>query len=179
MLINNAGVGAAGRFEEESTELIDYMIQLNIRALVLLTRLFIPELKKHPQAYILNMGSLGALMPTPYKSIYCSSKSFIFDFSRALREELRKTSIKVSVVNPGAVPTNPHVIERINNGGIIAKASSIPSEILVRKAITRMMRGKVVIIPGFMINLYLVIGYMIPLKIRIRLIGNIFRRKNT
>lgn len=177
VLINNAGIGAAGSFANESVDGIDYMLHLNVRSLVLLTRLFIPELKKHKQAYILNMSSLGALMPTAYKAVYCSTKTFIFYFTRAIREELRKTNIKVTVLLPAAIPTNKHVIERIKNGGAFAKASAIPAEKLARIAIDKLLKGRVVVIPGFLTNLFRFFGTLIPLQLRIRMLGNIIRKE--
>jgi len=178
VLINNAGIGAAGSFANESIDEIDYMLQLNVRSLVLLTRLFIPELKKHKKAYILNMSSFGALIPTPYKTVYCSTKTFIFYFSRAIREELRKTNVKVTVLLPAAIPTNKQVIERIEKGGPFAKASAIPADKLARIAIDKLLKGKVVIIPGFVTNFYRFFGTLIPLQLRIRMVGNVFKRDN-
>jgi len=178
ILINNAGIGASRSFESESLEDVDYMIHLNIRTVVLLTNLFIPELLKHTKAYILNMSSLCALLPTPYKSIYCSSKAFIYNFSRAIREELRHTGIKVSVILPAAIPTNKEVIERINTGGNLAKASTISADELAQQAMRKLFKEKAVIIPGSVTNIGVVIAKLIPRPIRIRLIANIVYKKD-
>ena len=176
VIINNAGIGAAGSFANESVEDIDYMLHLNIRSLVILTRLFIPELKKHKQAYILNMSSIGGLIPTAYKAVYCATKTFIFYFSRAIREELRKTNVKVTVLLPAAIPTNKHVIERIENGGVIAKLTAMPAEQLARIAIDKLLNGRVVVIPGFLTNLFRFFGTLIPLQLRIRMLGNVIKK---
>ena len=70
ILINNAGLAGASVFEESDLNYIDARIMVNIRAMVMLMRLFIPVLKTHTSSYIMNVGSLAGFFPIPYKSLY-------------------------------------------------------------------------------------------------------------
>ena len=113
ILVNNAGIAGTSVFENSTLEYSNTRIQLNIRALVLMCRLFISDLKKSPTSYILNIGSLSAYYAIPYKSVYAASKAFVVSFSTALNDELKDTSIFVSVVCPNGVETNKGTFKRI------------------------------------------------------------------
>jgi len=89
ILVNNAGIGYEGPVEGYSRMQIDNILMLNVRAVTMLTMLFIPGLKTHERSYILNMSSFGCYFPTAYKSIYLASKSYIFYFTRAIASELK------------------------------------------------------------------------------------------
>ena len=108
-LINNAGIGHQGRFEETGLDFYENMLQLNVVAVVKLSQLFVPVLKKLPKAHIVNVSSLAGFFPVPYKSVYGATKSFIVSFSQALREELKDTSVKVTCLCPCFVPTSKTV----------------------------------------------------------------------
>ena len=147
-LINNAGFGGVGPFEEYSFDYVNRMLDLNVRATTNLTHFFIPELKKNAPSYILNSASMIANFPCPYKTIYAATKVYVKSFTRALREELKPYNIKVSVLLPGATPTNKIVRDQIENGGFFFKISVTNVERVVRKAITRTLKGQAVIVPG-------------------------------
>jgi len=148
MLINNAGKGHLGSFTDYQHTFYEKMIRLNIESVVLLTRLFLPEMKKLERAYIMNLGSIASFYPIPYKIVYAGSKSFIFSFSRALKEELRNTGVRVSVLCPGPIITNQEVIQRIRLGGFWARLSAMQPSKMARIAIDQTIKGNAVIIPG-------------------------------
>jgi short-subunit dehydrogenase len=177
MLINNAGIGHSGRLEKHTLENIADMIDLNIRSLVLLTRLFIPELKKHKHSYILNMASLGGYKPVPYKSVYSATKTYVYNFTRAIHIELKNTSVKVSVCAPGAVTTNPKVIERIRAGGFFARISRLSPQQVASYSIPRLLKGKVVIVPGLLNRTLLVLNSFVPMRLQLKLLDVLFRNE--
>ena len=113
ILVNNAGVGGSMPFKESSVEYLDAIILLNVRALALITRQMLSELKKHSSAYILNVASLAAFSPIPYKTVYPASKAFVYSFSRSLKEELKGTSVSISIICPGQIMTNSDTVKRI------------------------------------------------------------------
>src|SRR5690606_35591644 len=117
MLINNAGIGGTKRFDEVSSAYIEKIIQLNVLATTLLTHQLLPNLKRQEKSYVLNVSSLAAFSPIAYKTVYPASKAFIHSFSRGLYQELKDTSVFVSVVNPGPMRTNPDTTKRINEQG--------------------------------------------------------------
>lgn len=106
ILINNAGYGLWGNFDGLSLESQMDMLQLNMLSLVRLTHLFLPELKRHPQSYVLNVGSTAAYQAVPTISLYAASKSFVLSFSRGLAFELKGTSVSVTCLCPGPVNTS-------------------------------------------------------------------------
>jgi short-subunit dehydrogenase len=138
--------------------------------------LFLPELRKCPKAFILNSGSLAGFFPSPYKSVYAASKSFVNMFSLALREELRQSSISVSVLCPGSVLTNDAVKRRVPKNGYFARAALVSSERVARIALNKMEKGKALIIPGFVNKVYYFLGFVFPLKLRAKFLSKLFRK---
>jgi uncharacterized protein len=84
-------------------------VSLNNRALVTLTYLFIPSLKKAAQAHILNVGSLASALAVPYKSVCSATKTFVYSFSTVLKLELEQSNISVSSLCFGTTRTGPRV----------------------------------------------------------------------
>jgi uncharacterized protein len=177
ILINNAGVAGTAIFDESPLEYSDMRILVNVRALVLLCRLFIPDLKKRTNAYILNTGSLSAYYSIPYKSVYSASKAFVVTFTKAIRDELYGTSVSVSVVNPNGVYTNEGTFGRINAHGFKGRLTAISSDDLAKVAIEGMFRGKAVIIPKFVNRLLLVLQKLIPAKLEQSILRKEFKKE--
>ncbi len=175
-LINNAGVGMGDKFDSLPHEFYEKMMLLNMVSLVSLTRLFLPELRKCPKAFILNSGSLAGFFPSPYKSVYAASKSFVNMFSLALREELRHSSISVSVLCPGSVLTNDAVRRRVPKNGYFARAALVSSERVARIALNKMEKGKTLIIPGFVNKLYYFLGFVFPFRLKVKFLSKLFRK---
>ena len=177
VLINNAGAGGTRLLETTPIDYIDRLIQLNIRATSLLVRLLIPELKMHRKAYILNVSSMAAFSPLPYKTVYPASKAFVYHFTRGLKAELRNTNIKVSVVNPGPILTNPDVVARIQKQGALGRLSLIPASAIARISVAELIRGKAVIIPGYLNRINVMLMGLIPSGIKLSLSSRIIQRE--
>ena len=171
-LINNAGFGGAGSFEDYTFEYVNNMIDLNIRATTNLTHLFIPELKKNTPSYILNNASMVANFPCPYKTIYSATKAYVKNFTIALREELKPQGIRVSVLQPGATPTNKIVRNQINEGGFFFKISVTSIDQVAKKAIDRTLKGQAIIVPGYKNRMSLRFIKLVPMIILQRIIAN-------
>ena len=146
MLINNAGVGGTHGFEDASVEYIENIIDLNVRCTTLLTHQMLPNLKRQPKSYILNVGSMAAHTPTGFKTVYPASKSFVLFFSLGLREELKGTPVSVSVASPGAMATNAEVTERILKQGFLGKFTLKSTEAIARKCVRQTLRRKRLIV---------------------------------
>lgn len=174
-LINNAGFGRGGLFENVDIREYYAMIQLNNEAMVGLCYHFLPELRKHPKAYILNMSSMEATLPLPYKAVYTGTKNFVYAFSLALREELRRTNVSVSVICPGPVLTNPDGLERIKAHGGRAKLLLAMPDDVARIAIRGMLKGKQVIVPGFVPHAIIRIMNFMPTPVKMRILERVFR----
>ena len=147
-LINNAGTGGTMPFEESSVEYLEQIIKVNITAVSLLTRLLLPEIQQHPEAYILNISSMAAFSPFPYKTTYAASKSFVSNFSKSLAQELKDSHVKVSVLHPGPIMTNSDATVRIIKLGANGSRGLMPARKLAQIGISGVQRGKLTIVPG-------------------------------
>ncbi|CAG0905861.1 unnamed protein product, partial [Darwinula stevensoni] len=104
-LINNAGIGLFGQFDDVSRAQFDKVIAINLMAPINLTRIFLPELKKRPWALVCNISSLYGLIPPFAQSAYAVSKFGLRGFTEVLRQELMPTKVRVCCVHPGGVKT--------------------------------------------------------------------------
>jgi short-subunit dehydrogenase len=162
MLVNNAGIGYPGLFEESELQRNEKVINLNVTALVRLSHLFLPELKKHRPAYILNVASLAAFYAMPYKPIYAPTKSFVLSFTLTLRSELSETPVRVSALCPGGILSNRRVREMIAGQGFWGRISSLDPDTVASRAVRGLVRGRGVIIPGWPNRLFLILGKLAP-----------------
>lgn len=165
MLINNAGYGLSGSFERYTLEEHVNMMQLNMNVVVEMTYLFLPQLKKQPKAYILNIASSAAYQAIPYLSLYAASKSFVLQFSRGLHHELKKTNVSVTCVNPGA--TDTAFVDRANVGtkGLeLAKKFNMRPDEVAKIALDGMYKGKTEVITGFLNKLGAALAWLLPKK---------------
>ena len=105
VLINNAGCGYAGEALKIDAAAEKNMIQLNISSLVTLTKLFGAQMTARNSGTIVNVASTGAFQPGPYIASYYASKSFVLSYTRALKEELKKTNVQIYCLCPGPVDT--------------------------------------------------------------------------
>ena len=106
VLVNNAGFGAIGPFDQLPRERQLEMIQVNVAALVDLTRLFMPGLIERQRGGILNVASVAGFVTGPGMAIYYATKAFVLSFTEAIAAETRNTGICVSALCPGPTPTN-------------------------------------------------------------------------
>lgn len=149
ILINNAGYGLFGYFEQQEIGEIKNMMQLNMNTLMELCHQFLPMLKTKSKAYIMNVASTASYQAVPTLSVYAASKAFVVLFTRGLRYELRDTSVSVTCLSPGATSTN--FIDRARLQAIKERADkfSMSAEAVARIGIDGMLKGKAEIIPGF------------------------------
>jgi hypothetical protein len=105
VLVNNAGLGAAGRFDRIETRRISEMLQVNIVALTELTRLILPGMIARGRGRIMLVASIAGFSPGPHMAVYFASKAYVLSFGEALAYELAGTGIAVTVACPGATDT--------------------------------------------------------------------------
>ena len=163
ILVNNAGYGLSGPFEKYTAETHAEMLHLNIVTLVCLTRLFLPELRKQPQAYMLNIGSSAAYQAVPFLSAYAASKTFVLNFSRGLRGELKGTNVSATCVCPG--PTDTNFVNRANIGEKGQKAAmrfNMSPETVAHIAVDSLFKRKAEVITGGMNKLSAFFAWLLP-----------------
>lgn len=144
ILINNAGFGDAGNFSETSLNKELNMIDLNIKAYHILTKLFLQDFIKRDYGRILNVASMAGFMPGPYMATYYATKNYIVSLSLAIYEELKNdnSNVKMSIFCPGPVDTNFN-----NVANVKFNLKSLSSEYASKYAIDNMFKDKVIILP--------------------------------
>ena len=147
ILVNNAGFGDAGLFTETSLDKEMDMIDLNVKAYHILTKLFLRDFVKRNYGRILNVASMAGFMSGPYMATYYATKNYIVSLSLAIYEELKRSNsnVKISVFCPGPVNTN---FNRVAN--VKFNISSIGSEFASKTAIEGMFMNRLIIIPDNM-----------------------------
>ena len=175
ILANNVGVGKGGTFVSMALQDIRHMMLLNNKVMVEITYHFLPDLEKHQDSFILNVSSLEARLPLPYKAIYTGTKNFIYAFSLALAQELKFTTIKVSVLCPGPVLTNPEGLSRINAHGRRSKLLMMYPNDVARIAVRGLLNGKQVIVPGVLNSFIFALGSILPVGIKMSILERLFR----
>jgi short-subunit dehydrogenase len=177
VLINNAGCGGSKHISEASFDYIDTMIQLNVSATSLITKLLIPNLTQQPKSYILNISSMAAFSPIGFKTVYPASKKFIEYFSQGLQEELKSQNVTVSVVYPGPMKTNENVTSRIVKQSKFVNSGVIELEDVARISLNGLFKGKTMIIPGKMNKFSRYLLAVLPLKTKIKLLSKAIKKE--
>jgi short-subunit dehydrogenase len=165
-LINNAGYGLCGYMEEYTVAENNNMMQLNMFTTVNMCQLFLPMLKKQSKAYILNISGGIAYQAVGGMALYGASKAFVLYFSRALKHELRNTSVSVTCLAPGA--TDTEFVSRANIKPKALKAAkkvNMSAESVASIAIKGMQSGKAEIIPGLINKLSYFFTLLLPKSI--------------
>ena len=174
ILINNAGFGLVSEFKNSDLDRELEMIDLNVKSLHILTKLFYKDFVKRDSGYILNVASSAAFQPGPLMATYYSTKSYVYNLTMALYEELRRinSNVKVSCLCPGPVDTN---FNNVANCEFSIKA--LTSKYVAKYAIDKMFKNKLLIIPGFKIKLLYIFGRFVPSKLKLRIAYNIQHNK--
>jgi short-subunit dehydrogenase len=149
VLINNAGYGLWGRFNELSLDSQMDMCRLNMDTITGLCHLLLPLLLQEKESYILNVSSTAAYQAVPTLAVYSATKAFVLSFTRALRFELKDTSVSVSCLSPGPVDTGFAHRAGLDAFSKMAKKFNMQPDEVAKIAIQGMLRKKSEIIPGF------------------------------
>jgi short-subunit dehydrogenase len=149
VLVNNAGMGAIGRFDEATPERLRRIMEVNFFALVELTRLALPLLKEGKRPLIVNMGSILGHRGIPLHAEYCASKFALRGFSEALRAELSTSGVGVLVVSPGTTDTEfqENVLEKPSQMPWSAPRGVAPADV-ARATVRAMLRRRHEIVPN-------------------------------
>lgn len=162
LLINNAGFGEFGEFIETNLEKEIALINTNITALHILTKLYLKDMVKVNRGYILNVASIAGFMPGPLMATYYASKNYVVSLTRAIKKELKKmkSNVKISLLCPGPVNTNFNRVANVN-----FKVKGITSEYVAKYAIDNTLKNKFIIIPGVSIKLTKIFAKIMPTDI--------------
>lgn len=148
-LINNAGFGNFGMFYETDWNKEAMMIDLNVKSLTHMTKMFVKEMVKRQKGKIVNLASTAAFQPGPTMAVYYATKAYVLSFSEAISNELKGTGVSVTVLCPGPTATGFQKASALEESKLV-KGKKLPSAKEVAEyGYNAMMKGRVVAVPGF------------------------------
>lgn len=174
ILINNAGFGIFGEFSETNLDKELELIDTNIKAVHILTKLFLKDFIKKDKGYILNVASSAAFMSGPLMSSYYASKGYVLKLTEAISEELRinRSNVYIGCLCPGPVDTEFNKVANVEFG-----VKALTSEEVSNYAINKMFKRKTIIIPSIKMKLACTLSKFIPRKILLKITYRIQKRK--
>jgi short-subunit dehydrogenase len=155
VLVNNAGFSLFGKFGDVPLAEELNIMQLNMTAPVILTRLYLPGMIAAKSGRIMNVASTAAFQPGPLMAIYYATKSFLLLLSEAIGNELEGTGVTVTALCPGPTTTAFQERAKMENSGLVKGRKMMDARTVAEIGYRGMMAGKPVVIPGFM-NKFLV-----------------------
>ncbi len=175
MLVNNAGFGLHGELTETALEREEAMIDLNIKAVHILTKLFVRDFAARNHGYILNVASAAAFMPGPLMASYYATKAYVLRLDLALREELRRhgSRVVVSTLCPGPVDTEFNAV-----AGVKFALDGLNSRKVAQYAVEKTLKGKAVIVPGTLMKLARFGSKLLPEQVVARFSYEMQRKKS-
>ena len=174
ILVNNAGFGLCGNFTDIELSKELEMIDINIKAVHILTKLFLKDMKRKNRGYILNVASSAAFESGPLMATYYSTKSYIYRLTEAINYELKKekVNVHVSCLCPGPVDTNFN-----NVANVKFSVKPLKADYVAKYTVDKMFNNKMLIIPGLKMKLAKFFGRFLSDKALMRMTYRIQRRK--
>lgn len=169
VLVNNAGFGASGEAWTIPEERDDGMIDVNVKAAVTLTKLFLSDACERGFGKLCNVCSVGAFQPGPYTASYYASKSYLYSYTLAVREEARGYGVTVSSLCPGPLGTDFFKTAKANE-----PKRALSPEKAAAYAVPRFLKGKKTIVPGFANRA----ARLIPAPVKTRFVARIKKVKS-
>jgi short-subunit dehydrogenase len=164
VLINNAGFGIYGRFTDIPWEREAAMLQLDIVALVHLTKLFVGPMVERGEGAVLQVASIGGYQPSPGYATYAAAKAFVLNFGEAINHELRGTGVSCTVVSPGVTATEFLQVAGQEKGWF-HRMTMMDSPTVARIGIEAMLAGKPSVVTGWMNKMSTFSQRLMPRKV--------------
>ena len=166
ILVNNAGFGLFGLFHDTNLDRELEMIDVNVKAVHILTKLFIKDFVKRDSGYILNVASSAGFMAGPKLNTYYATKNYVVSLTEAIYEELRqeKSNVHISALCPGPVNTN---FNKVAGGSFTVKA--LTPEYVAKYAVNKMFKKKLIIIPKLSMKLGVYAARVMPTKLMLKI----------
>jgi short-subunit dehydrogenase len=175
-LVNCAGLGLTGPFAEQPPAVIREMVDVNVRALVELTRAFLPAMLERRRGRIVNVASNAAFQPIPYLGVYAATKAFVLSFTEALAEELAGTGVRVQALCPGITATEFLNVSETRRDLRVRRLPMMTPRQVVLASLDGLERGKLRVVAGLSNR---VLGFLTqrlaPARLARRVAGELYR----
>ena len=177
LLVNNAGIGVAGRFASTAWERDHRMVQLNVVSVVELTKRLLPPMIERRSGHIVFIGSVVGYMPVPMLAHYAATKAFVRSFAKALAHETRDTGVHVTLVSPGTTATEffesaGYVKPFTPTGPLVASAQKVADAALRAAA-----HSERAVVPGLANWVMAIGGKVLPSSVVMRFAERVQRRR--
>ena len=174
LLVNNAGVGYAGHFHEQAPEQLRAMIDLDVRAVVELTRAFVPAMIERGRGAVVNVVSMAAFQPVPFLAVYAASKAFVLSLTESMATELAGTGVTVQALCPGNIPTEFQQVAGTSDVKFNRTPATTPMDV-VEASLAALDRQQLIVIPGLRNRITVGAQRFVPRAWVRRAAGELFR----
>lgn len=167
LVVNNAGFGVFGEFADTDLEREISLINTNITAVHILTKLFLKDMLRENKGKILNVASIAGFAPGPLMGAYYASKAYVLRLTESVYEELKKkkSDVTISTLCPGPVDTNFN-----NVANVKFSIKALPSEYVAKYGIDKALKGKLIIVPGIIPKLCRFFSKITPDKLSMKVV---------
>jgi uncharacterized protein len=164
ILINNAGFGSGGRFQDLDGDKETEMVRVNCEAVVALSSEYVPRMVERGRGAVLNVASTASFQPLPFQATYSASKAFVRTFTEALTADLHGTGVTATALCPGPVPTEFGQVAGIDEGNweMLPSFATTSPEQTAAAAVQGLEKGKRVVIPGALNHVSAAAGHYTP-----------------
>jgi short-subunit dehydrogenase len=170
LLVNNAGFGSYGPLAELDLENEVNEIELNVVALVRLTRTVLPRMVERGRGWVLNVSSMASLQATPGHATYGATKAFVTSFSESVHEEVRGSGVRVTAVLPGYTHTEFHVRAELTGTAKIPAVLWQTAEACAAEALDGARAGRAVVVTGRANQVVAAGGALLPRVVKRRIV---------
>lgn len=171
MLINVAGIDFEGLFIHQTLQDLQTMVRLNVEGPLALMHEVIAFRDPQQPFRIVNVSSMAAFYPMPVKATYAASKRFLLDLSRALNLEYKSQNASVTALCPAGMPTNTQCIQSIHAQGWIGYVTTLDTGRVAYETIKAALKGRSIVVPGMVNRLVNLIGSLVPVSLKMKLIA--------
>ena len=162
MLVNDAGQGLYGLFIDTDLRRELDVIYLNVKSLVVLTKLFLKDMVQRGSGKILNLSSIASTTPGPYQSIYHATKAFVRSFTAAIRDEVKDTGVTITALMPGVTDTDFfNKAEMLDAKNVQEGEKADPADV-AKDGYDALMNGEDKVVSGFKNKVQVAMGNMMP-----------------
>lgn len=167
LVVNNAGFGVFGEFVDTDLEKEISLINTNITAVHILTKLFLKDMLRENKGKILNVASIAGFAPGPLMGAYYASKAYVLRLTESVYEEVKKkkSNVTISALCPGPVDTNFN-----NVANVKFSIKALPSEYVAKYGIDKALKGKLIIVPGIIPKLCRFFSKITPDKLSMKVV---------
>jgi uncharacterized protein len=175
VLVNNAGGGWIGRFDEAPLGRQLEIVDLNVRALIELTHRLLPGMQARRWGRIAQIASVAGFLPGPLASVYYASKAFVVRHSEALRHELADSGVTVTLVCPGPVATEFQRSSGVR--GDVGDKVAMTADEVAEAAVDGMLAGRFLVVPGRSNAALVALSHVVPNRLLARMVSAMQERR--